>query len=145
MLGTAGGSVDAVSLAANGATATYADKNAGIDKVVTLGGAGLSGADAGNYTVAAAKGTITPRALATWTASGGGAWSDAANWQDGVAPSAANVLAAALDNAGGIVTYDSGAGATTLTSLRANGQGVSLTGGALTLTCLLYTSPSPRD
>ncbi|USX22443.1 YDG domain-containing protein [Oxalobacteraceae bacterium OTU3REALA1] len=135
VLSTAGGSADAVSLAANGATATYADKNAGVDKVVTLGGgAGLSGADAGNYTLAAAKGTITPRALATWTASGGGAWSDAANWQDGVAPSAANVLAAALDNAGGIVTYDSGAGATTLTSLRANGQGVSVTGGALTLT-----------
>ncbi|MEV4781539.1 YDG domain-containing protein [Burkholderia sp. LMU1-1-1.1] len=134
VLVTAGGATDAVALAANGATATYADKNAGIDKVVTLGGAGLSGADAGNYTLAAAKGTITPRALATWTATGGGLWSDAGNWQDGIAPSGANVLAAALNNAGGIVTYDSGAGATTLTSLRAGGQGLSLTGGALTLT-----------
>ena len=69
VLGTAGGPTDAVALAAN-ASATYADKNAGVDKAVALGGAGLAGADAGNYTVASAKGTITPRALATWTASG---------------------------------------------------------------------------
>jgi filamentous hemagglutinin family protein len=134
VLSTAGGATDAVALVASGATATYADKNAGVDKTVTFGGAGLSGADAGNYTLAAAKGTITPRALATWTATGGGLWSDAGNWQDGIAPSGANVLAAALNNAGGIVSYDSGAGATTLTSLRASGQGLSLTGGALTLT-----------
>ncbi|HEX7983366.1 MAG TPA: YDG domain-containing protein, partial [Duganella sp.] len=125
---------DVVALAAGGATATYADKNAGVDKLVAIGGSvGLSGADAGNYRVALAKGTITPRALATWTASGGGLWSDAGNWQDGVAPSGANVLAAALNNTGGVVTYDSGAGATTLTSLRASGQGLRVTGGTLTL------------
>ncbi|USX28464.1 YDG domain-containing protein [Oxalobacteraceae bacterium OTU3CINTB1] len=133
VLSTPGGAADIVSPASSGATASYVDKNAGADKTVTLGGAPLFGYDAGNYIVTAAKGTITPRALATWTATGGGLWSDAANWQDGVAPSAANVLSAALNNAGGMVTYDIGAGATTLTSLRANGQGLSLTGGALTL------------
>ncbi|WP_164885069.1 YDG domain-containing protein [Rubrivivax rivuli] len=56
----------------SGSTAgTLADKNVGTNKPVTVAGVTLSGADAGNYTVAAATGVtvnITPRPLtAVWT------------------------------------------------------------------------------
>ena len=56
----------------SGSTAgTLADKNAGTNKPVTVAGVTLSGADAGNYSVAAATGVtvnITPRPLtAIWT------------------------------------------------------------------------------
>jgi hypothetical protein len=48
-------------------TGSYANKNAGANKVITVGGIVLSGADAGNYVMApgavSTTGTITPRAL----------------------------------------------------------------------------------
>jgi YDG domain len=47
LIGTIGG--DAVSLM--GGTATFASKNVGTDKTVTLSGATLAGGDAGNYTL----------------------------------------------------------------------------------------------
>jgi filamentous hemagglutinin family protein len=54
-------------------SAAFSDKNAGVGKTVTASGLALSGADAGNYTLAAASATgnaaITPRALAV-TATG---------------------------------------------------------------------------
>ena len=62
LVGAVGG--DDVSLA--GGTATFADKHAGSGKPVTLTGASLAGADAGNYvldSVSAATANITPRAL----------------------------------------------------------------------------------
>ncbi len=62
LTGAIGG--DDVSLA--GGTATFADKHAGNGKTVTLTGASLAGADAGNYvldSVSAATANITPRAL----------------------------------------------------------------------------------
>ncbi|MDQ1231864.1 filamentous hemagglutinin family protein [Sphingomonas sp. SORGH_AS 879] len=56
---------DAVTL--NRGTATYADKNAGFGKTVNVTGLSLSGADAGNYSVAsttsALNGVITAKAL----------------------------------------------------------------------------------
>lgn len=55
---------DVVSLA--GGTATFADKNVGAGKTVTLTGATLAGADAGNYSltsVATTTAAITPKAL----------------------------------------------------------------------------------
>ena len=61
---------DDVSL--SGGTATFADKNAGTNKDVTLLNAGLVGADVGNYTLGTISGTqatITPKPL-TVTASG---------------------------------------------------------------------------
>ena len=61
---------DAVSL--TGGTATFANKNAGIGKTVTVSGLTLSGADAGNYSISASTTTtadITPRPL-TVTATG---------------------------------------------------------------------------
>jgi hypothetical protein len=55
---------DAVSLA--GGTATFANKNAGLGKTVTVNGFTLSGADAGNYSISVSTTTtadITPRPL----------------------------------------------------------------------------------
>src|SRR6185436_1347986 len=55
---------DAVSLI--GGTATFDTRNVGTDKVVTLAGATLSGADAGNYnltSVATALADINPRSV----------------------------------------------------------------------------------
>src|SRR5262249_61908386 len=56
------------------ASATFADKNAGTGKAISVSGISISGADAGNYTLqgtsASASADITPRAL-TVSASGG--------------------------------------------------------------------------
>ena len=53
-------------MALTGGTASFGNKNAAKGKTVTLTGAGLSGDDAGNYTlasVATATADITPKAL----------------------------------------------------------------------------------
>ncbi len=90
------GPVDSVTLVQG--AAAFADKNVGVDKAVNLSGAlSLSGASAGNYQLqlpSNVKGNITARALSTFNATGGGLWSDAGNWADGIAPDGANVLAA---------------------------------------------------
>ena len=127
---------DDVSLMSSGATATYADKNVGLTKTVTVGGSALSlgGYDGGNYVISGVSGDITARALATWTATGAGLWSASGNWADGIAPDGANVLAASLGNSAGLVTYDASAGNTTLVTLSSNGTALTLTGGKLTLT-----------
>jgi hypothetical protein len=56
---------DDVSLDAGGATGAFADKNAGTAKTVTIGGLGLTGADAGNYVLTPPSTTadITPLAI----------------------------------------------------------------------------------
>nr|WP_217346276.1 YDG domain-containing protein [Noviherbaspirillum sp. L7-7A]MBV0880677.1 filamentous hemagglutinin N-terminal domain-containing protein [Noviherbaspirillum sp. L7-7A] len=56
---------DDVTLNATGASAAFADKTVGEDKVVTVSGLALQGADAGNYRIAdpSAKASITARAL----------------------------------------------------------------------------------
>ena len=56
-----------------GGTATFVDRNAGIGKTVAATGLGLSGADAGNYTVNATATTvadIAPRAITVAAAAG---------------------------------------------------------------------------
>ncbi|HEX2099427.1 MAG TPA: YDG domain-containing protein, partial [Candidatus Synoicihabitans sp.] len=61
---------DTVAIDGSSTTAAFGDKNVGTGKLVTITGLGLTGADAGNYTVtssASAIADITPRAL---TASG---------------------------------------------------------------------------
>jgi filamentous hemagglutinin family protein len=132
-----GSEADVVALSASGSTATYADKNVGSAKLVTVGGSALAltGADAGNYVLApTVRGDITARALATWTATSAGLWSDAANWADGVAPSGANVLAATLGGGSSLITYDTSAGTTTLVTLSSGGAPLTVSGGKLSLT-----------
>jgi len=60
------GAIGSDRVAYSGGTATFADKNAGTAKTVTATGLGLSGADAGNYTVnttATTTANITPAPL----------------------------------------------------------------------------------
>ncbi len=123
---------DAVSLA--GGSGTFADRNYGSGKTVNVSGFGLSGADAGNYALTStggvAQASIAQRALSTWIGAAGGLWSDAANWEGGVAPSGANVLAADFAASTGNVVYTAAAGDTVLDRLSSRG-GLNLTGGSL--------------
>ncbi|PKB21528.1 beta strand repeat-containing protein [Janthinobacterium sp. 64] len=123
---------DAVSLA--GGSGTFADRNFGRGKTVNVSGFGLSGADAGNYALTStggvAQASIAQRALSTWIGAAGGLWSDAANWEGGVAPSGANVLAADFAASTGNVVYTAAAGDTVLDSVILRG-GLNLTGGSL--------------
>ncbi|WP_254671793.1 S-layer family protein, partial [Janthinobacterium sp. HH104] len=119
-----------------GGSGSFADKNAGAGKLVTASGFRLAGADAGNYTLETTGGTaqasIAQKQLSTWVGSGNGLWSDAANWDGGVVPEGANVLAVDFTNSKGIVTYSAAAGNTTLKNLN-SATGLLLTGGSLTL------------
>ncbi|WFR78486.1 YDG domain-containing protein [Janthinobacterium rivuli] len=119
-----------------GGSGSFADKNAGAAKLVTASGFRLAGADAGNYTLETTGGTaqasIAQKQLSTWVGSGSGLWSDAANWDGGVVPEGANVLAVDFSNSKGIVTYSAAAGNTVLKNLN-SATGLLLTGGSLTL------------
>ena len=123
---------DAVSLV--GGSGTFSDRNYGSGKTVNVSGFGLSGADAGNYALTStggvAQASIAQRALSTWIGAAGGLWSDAANWEGGVAPSGANVLAADFAASTGNVVYTAAAGDTVLDRLSSRG-GLNLTGGSL--------------
>ncbi|MDN2677204.1 YDG domain-containing protein [Janthinobacterium sp. SUN033] len=119
-----------------GGSGSFADKNAGAGKLVTASGFRLAGADAGNYTLettgGTAQATIAQKQLSIWVGSGSGLWSDAANWDGGVVPEGANVLAVDFSNSKGIVTYSAAAGSTILKNLH-SATGLLLTGGSLTL------------
>ncbi|WP_254926440.1 S-layer family protein, partial [Janthinobacterium sp. PC23-8] len=132
---------DTVSLA--GGSGTFADRNFGTGKTVTVGGFQLAGSDAGNYTLTSSSGvaqaSIAQRALSTWTGASGGLWSDAANWEGGVAPSGSNVLAADFAASTGNVVYTAAAGDTVLNSFTSRG-GLNLTGGSLLVNGALSTA-----
>ncbi|WP_445233321.1 YDG domain-containing protein, partial [Duganella rhizosphaerae] len=143
VLGIPEGPLDSVSLfVSEGASLNYADKNVGANKTVTASGGtlSLSGTDAGNYMISSSSGvhgTITARPLSTWTGSGGGFWSAAGNWADGVAPDGANVLAATIGSSAGTITYDATAGASGSTTLNqltvGSGSQLAVAGGTLTV------------
>ena len=118
------------------ALASFGDKNAGAGKTVFVTNMGLGGADAGNYVLTSAGGTtqatIAQKQLSTWVGSGNGLWSDAANWDGGVVPEGANVLAVDFSRSNGIVTYSAAAGSTILKNLN-SASGLRLTGGSLTV------------
>ena len=119
-----------------GGSGSFADKNAGVGKVVTASGFRLAGADAGNYTLdttgGTAQATIAQKQMSTWVGNGGGLWSDAANWDGGVVPEGANVLAVDFSNSSGVITYNAAAGNTILKNIN-SASGLLLTGGSLTL------------
>ena len=125
---------DAVSL--SGGSGTFADRNYGTGKTVNVSGFGLSGVDAGNYVLTSNSGvtqaSIAQRALSTWIGANGGLWSDAANWEGGVVPVGANVLAADFAASTGSVVYTAAAGDTVLGSLSLRG-GLNLSGGSLSV------------
>ncbi|WP_308925165.1 YDG domain-containing protein [Janthinobacterium sp. J1-1] len=129
---------DTVSLA--GGSGTFADRNFGTGKTVAVSGFQLAGSDAGNYALTSnsgvAQASIAQRALSTWIGAAGGLWSDAANWEGGVAPSGANVLAADFAASTGNVVYTAAAGDTVLDSLTSRG-GLNLSGGSLSVNNVL--------
>ncbi|GJI94385.1 hypothetical protein RugamoR57_11030 [Duganella caerulea] len=136
LLGMPEGPLDAVSLLiGEGSTLSYADKNVGVNKVVTVTGnqPSIVGSAAGNYTLnAGARGTITARPTSTWTGSGGGLWSAAGNWADSIAPDGANVLNAVIGSSAGTITYDASAGNVKLDTLTVgSGSQLALTAGTL--------------
>ena len=111
---------------------TFADKNVGNDKLVSVNSIVLTGPDAGNYRYASdsftSKANITQRALSTWMgAASGGNWSDAANWD--ALPDASNVAAVALPSSGTLV-YGAGMGTTNVQSISGTGT-LSIEGGTL--------------
>jgi hypothetical protein len=122
---------DKVSL--DSAVAAFADKNVGVGKTVNITNVALGGADAANYTLTndfgSAKGNITARPLANWIGTVGGSWSMASNWD--ALPDGVNVLAVSIP-AGMTVTYDAGAGNTSLQSFSGAG-GFSISGGSLSI------------
>ena len=133
---SANGVLDQDVVSVVGGSGSFADKNAGAGKLVTASGFRLEGADAGNYILETTGGTtqatIAQKQLSTWVGSGNGLWSDAANWDGGVVPEGANVLAVDFTNSKGIVTYSAAAGNTILKNLN-SATGLLLTGGSLTL------------
>ena len=133
---SANGVLDQDVVSVVGGSGSFADKNAGARKLVTASGFRLEGADAGNYILETTGGTtqatIAQKQLSTWVGSGNGLWSDAANWDGGVVPEGANVLAVDFTNSKGIVTYSAAAGNTILKNLNSS-TGLLLTGGSLTL------------
>ncbi|MBY0577589.1 MAG: hypothetical protein K2P57_00925, partial [Burkholderiales bacterium] len=121
-------------------TASFADKNAGVAKPLNVTGFALTGVAAGNYTLANATVTatanITIRPNSTWSGAGGNnLWSNPANWD--VLPDLGNVAAVSIP-VGVNVTYDAGAGTTSLQTL--SGGILSLTGGTLNLNNAHVTS-----
>ena len=98
---------DVVNLDTTSATGTFADKNIGTNKAVTASGFGLSGADAGNYTLAQPTGltaNITVR-LITVTAAGGTKVYDGTTSSVGV-PTITIGSLAGTDSATWTQTYD---------------------------------------
>jgi len=128
---------DDVSLAS--ASASFDDKNAGIDKTVTLDGFGLSGTKAGNYTVAADPGlsstdlaNITPKSLSV-----SGSFTASDKVYDGTTTASINVSGLTLDTgsviSGDTVSLDLASATGDFDDKNAaTGKTVSLSDGALT-------------
>jgi hypothetical protein len=119
-------------------TAAFADRNVGTAKPVAINSITLSGTDASNYAVpagATVTGTITQRALATWTATVSGNWSTASSWD--ALPDGNNVAAVAIPATAGLqVTYD--LSSLNLASL-SNAATLVVAGGGLKLGALTNT------
>ena len=99
--------------------ANFSDKNVGENKVVSISGVSLSGADANNYTLdgidsGTASADITRLDSVTWIGGATGNWFDPANWADGAVPDLANVanvvipvgITVSFDTAGAVSPAD---------------------------------------
>jgi CHAT domain-containing protein len=92
-----------------------------------------AGTDLGNYSLdllAEGNGQITLRPQSNWLGSEGGLWSDASLWD--AYPTTGNVASVFIPADSGVVIYDFSAGATTLDSLRLDGD-LRVEGGTLGL------------
>jgi filamentous hemagglutinin family protein len=121
------------------ATGTFADKNVGSAKPVSITSISLGGADAGNYTLASTTAStsadVTRLGTSVWTGGGGNnLWSNAANW-GGAIPDLANVANVNLNGAS--VVFDS-----SVTPLSGSVQVVSVSNGSLTVASGTLNTPS---
>ena len=91
------------------ATGTFADKNVGTSKAVTVSGVSLSGPDAGNYSLGSTgsgpTASIARLSQVTWVGGATGNWFDPANWAGGAVPDLANVASVTIP-AGVTVSFD---------------------------------------
>ncbi|MCM2308406.1 MAG: YDG domain-containing protein, partial [Sulfuritalea sp.] len=125
---------DALTLSYN---ANFSDRHAAAGKLVTVNGISLSGADAGNYSLAATSGShsanIAQRTSVNWIGGSAGNWSTAANWSGSAIPDRNNVAAVDLGSAAVSYDYSSAqADAAVLNSLAGTGS-LTLAGGTLTI------------
>ena len=113
------------SLTLSDASASFADRNVGSAKLVTVTGIAVGGASATDYVLenstATAHASITQLASVQWTGGTSGNWSNAANWYNGALPDGANVASVVIP-LGTNVTYDAATGPTQLTSLTSQGS-----------------------
>ena len=120
---------------------SFADKNVGTAKPVSVTGLTLAGTGASNYTLSSTTvslaADITVRPLSTWVGGASGNWSVASNWD--ALPDLSNVQAVSIP-AGVSVTYDAGAGSTNLASLTVGG--LNLAGGSLNIANSLIVNSS---
>ncbi|WP_442964393.1 YDG domain-containing protein [Pseudomonas sp. KNUC1026] len=119
---------DAVAVAGSGAGSTFADKNAGTGKAVTVSGYTLAGADAGNYNLIAPTGLTADIAKANLNVTGVSALS---RTYDGTT-NAALAGTAAVAAFGGDVVNVTGTGSATFADKNAgSGKAVTVTGYGL--------------
>jgi hypothetical protein len=75
--------------------ATFADKNVGSDKTVTVNSVTLSGVEAANYSIDTSQPSLTANITrldsVTWTGGTTGDWFNPTNWSGGAVPDLANV------------------------------------------------------
>ena len=130
---------DSVSLSGS-ASGSFADKNVGTAKPVTVAGLSLTGSDANNYHLTSnISADITRRDFVSWTGSADNhLWSDAGNWASGIVPDGANVSQVRLPGNGETVIYDTAAGNTSIVSITNTSdattrQSLNVAGGQLTI------------
>ena len=125
------------------ASGSFADKNVGSGKNVSISNAILAGTDAGNYiavgATTSASANITRLSSVAWIGGTTGNWFDPANWAGGAVPDLANVANVVIP-AGVTARFDSAtvvaptqAGAVSIDSLGAAG-GLAMTAGTLAVT-----------
>jgi filamentous hemagglutinin family protein len=125
---------DAVTLLSS--SASYADKNVGTGKPITITAYSIDGADAGNYVVntGGAVGNIIQRPNVHWLATGSGNWSDPANWTAGIVPDGLGNVGEVILDGSGTVTYGAASGISSVTKITGStGQNLLVSGGSLTV------------
>lgn len=133
---------EVVTIDTSSATSTFADKNVGTGKTVTISGVTLGGADAGNYTAGSSLTTtadITRLSSVTWVGGATGDWSNPANWTGGAIPDFSNVASVVIP-VGKTVSFDAGLSAPVHVDNISSLGGLDVAAGTLNVANLLSTA-----
>ncbi|TDM09083.1 MAG: hypothetical protein C4K60_07020 [Ideonella sp. MAG2] len=136
LTGVIAADIGQVSLA-SGYSASFADKNVGTGKAVTLNNFSLSGSAASNYSLTIPTGlsaNITQLASVNWTGGLSGNWFDSANWAGGAVPDRSNVALVTAPS-GTLITFNPPGGepAVNITGLNLGSGTLAQTGGTLNI------------